>query len=206
MPTIRRRGKLIYRGRGPGIFKRENSPYWYANFSIAGQVFKRSTQETDIEKAKEVRDEMIAEVLRNEAVEVDIPPRVAAARAKRSENFGVIYFLQHDSFIKIGFTVDLKNRCREYNVSLPNGYKILAKLPGALATETAMHTVFEEYHHRGEWFRHEGRLAEFITHLARFEWKQPSESPAPEISAVAASSVLPLNRPQTQYYSGQKSL
>jgi hypothetical protein len=76
---------------------------------------------------------------------------------------GVVYFIQCDDYVKIGFTYkEVKERLKAMQIGNPHKLKIVHQLLGNQQSEQRLHTLFKEYHHRGEWFKIEGNLEFFI--------------------------------------------
>ena len=76
---------------------------------------------------------------------------------KRTDSKFVIYFIQIDNYIKIGFTEVkyLSNRILSYQTSSPFPVKRLAVINGGEQEEKELHQKFWALHHTGEWFRAE---------------------------------------------------
>lgn len=100
------------------------------------------------------------EVARTERWERD------AARVKDS----VVYFVERDAWIKIGFTAQLAQRLASLpqNCRRPDGMTIgpvtvLATMPGNRGTEHRLHAKFEAQRVRGtEWFHPSDELRQYI--------------------------------------------
>jgi len=76
------------------------------------------------------------------------------------QNLDVVYFMRLGDLIKIGYTTNLRQR-----VSSINPEEVLATEPGGRARERELHKRFAALRVHGEWFRHEGELAEYISTL-----------------------------------------
>jgi hypothetical protein len=87
-------------------------------------------------------------------------PLSVAGRAKGAST--QIYVLGFAQYIKIGWTSNLERRLRDIEQGLPEVPTLLGTLAGTRRVERSLHIKFEEYRIRGEWFRREGRLAEWI--------------------------------------------
>lgn len=81
---------------------------------------------------------------------------------------GVVYFLYCEaaSAVKIGFTTQ-NVRLRMGAIQCGNPYPVvlLALLNGTTATEEELHLKFQDLWMRGEWYRYEGALADYIDGL-----------------------------------------
>lgn len=76
-----------------------------------------------------------------------------------------VYFamtLIDQSKVKIGFTSDLESRRANMSVSVPGGVRILASMPGGIATEEYLHDKFAEFRFSGEWFEYCSEIKDFI--------------------------------------------
>lgn len=66
------------------------------------------------------------------------------------------------NYVKIGFSVDFLGRLKALQEGTPEVLVVYAKLPGTMADERALHKRFVQCRLRGEWFRKEGALADWI--------------------------------------------
>jgi len=104
--------------------------------------------------------------IKNELIEEALG--VIKFKEERQQTPGVIYYLQVEDLIKIGFTRDLHGRLRAY----PPMARLLATHPGTFQLEGQMHKKFA--HHladRKEWFTVHVALLEHIERV-RKEFKQ----------------------------------
>lgn len=85
-------------------------------------------------------------------------PRVLASKA-----VGVVYFARIGDLIKIGYTTNLRQRMSDL------GAKVLATMPGTMATEKAVHAKFGPLWERGELFRPGQELLDYIARHAESE-------------------------------------
>lgn len=80
-----------------------------------------------------------------------------------------VYFIRCEDFIKIGKSTNVTNRHRALQAAGPFDLHLVAFVPCRSneidALEGRMHRRFRRLHHRGEWFRLESPLAEFIEAL-----------------------------------------
>jgi len=78
----------------------------------------------------------------------------------------VIYFIEverkKNSPIKIGWTDKLQQRLISLQTASPEHLSIVATMLGGLAKEAELHARFSELRIRGEWFRPDKELVEFI--------------------------------------------
>ena len=90
-----------------------------------------------------------------------------------------VYFIQCGDFVKIGFTRGTaESRLAAFSTASPHDFTILATVPGGQRLEKNLHKLFAEYWHRGEWFRYEGSLLEFIGYLHKVNLPR-KDSPRP---------------------------
>lgn len=91
---------------------------------------------------------------------------VAAARCvEHKPRDEYVYLLREGDFVKIGSSVNPKQRLAAYGTHSPRPMELLACLPATVATEAELHTRFAAYRERGEWFRLEGELREWISNV-----------------------------------------
>lgn len=76
-----------------------------------------------------------------------------------------VYFVQAGDSIKIGVTVDLGARISALQTSTPHKLKLLKAIAGGRPEEIELHKRFDHLRIRGEWFRAEAELVEYITML-----------------------------------------
>lgn len=90
--------------------------------------------------------------------------------SKRSKTIygSVVYFLQAEGipFVKIGHsTISATRRMANLQTGCPMPLKVLADCPGDIETEQRIHHRFSHLRERGEWFRLEPELQDFIDRL-----------------------------------------
>ena len=71
-----------------------------------------------------------------------------------------VYVLGFDQYVKIGITTNLDMRMS--GLQMPVDLTLYALLEGWRREELELHGRFSEYRLKGEWFRREGELAEWI--------------------------------------------
>lgn len=64
----------------------------------------------------------------------------------------MIYFIQAENYVKVGYTSNLRSRYKKYVTENPNAVKLLAQCKGGFDIEKKAHTRMKPWHHRGEWF------------------------------------------------------
>ena len=76
-----------------------------------------------------------------------------------------VYFMGCERFVKIGMAADPRRRMQDHQISVPFKLKMLAIIEGGMEEENKLHAQFKHLHERGEWFRLEGDLADYIASL-----------------------------------------
>lgn len=78
-----------------------------------------------------------------------------------------IYFLQNkNGFIKIGQTTNLKQRLKAFKNANPENLNLLLSLPIEISddlSEKTIHQKFKKYRYKGEWFKPNQEIYDFIT-------------------------------------------
>ena len=74
----------------------------------------------------------------------------------------MIYFIQHENYVKIGYTLEPKRRVIEIQVSMPTELKVLLIIEGNKKLEKELHSLFVSLKTRGEWFLLDGVIEEYI--------------------------------------------
>lgn len=76
-----------------------------------------------------------------------------------------VYFLEMTDFIKIGFSTQLEFRLEAFETSMPYEVKLLHSIAGSRNTERFLHKKFCDLRGRGEWFKRDDRILEYIEAL-----------------------------------------
>lgn len=78
----------------------------------------------------------------------------------------IIYFIldENQSLIKIGKTTisNVKSRLSALQTGCPNKLRVIGVIRGSTSEESKVHSMFEEFHHRGEWFKMHPDILQFI--------------------------------------------
>lgn len=96
-----------------------------------------------------------------------LPPPLAG-----KSRHGIIYFVTCEppdilEFpIKIGWTIHVAARFDRLQCLMPWPIKVLAKLAASRRDEYAIHSKFEHLRLEGEWFRRNGELMGYISHIS----------------------------------------
>lgn len=64
----------------------------------------------------------------------------------------MIYFIQSNDYVKVGYTSNIKNRHRKYVTENPEPIKIIGMCKGGFDVEKKIHKQLSDWHYRGEWF------------------------------------------------------
>jgi len=99
-------------------------------------------------------------------------PRVDKAKAPKKEPKWV-YFARagRGNRVKIGTTSSVTSRMRALSHPLVGKLRVIGVVPGGYEVEARMHQRFAEYRIKGEWFRLEDELAEFVAGLRKSKQK-----------------------------------
>ena len=76
-----------------------------------------------------------------------------------------VYFIQIGEFIKIGWTGSIAKRRGQIQSSIPYDVTLLHTILGDYELEEILHAQFQHLHHRGEWFRADTELIDYINSL-----------------------------------------
>jgi len=90
-----------------------------------------------------------------------------------------VYFLYCAGFIKIGVSKGLIRRLKDIQIGTPFPSQAVMLIRGGRITEQYMHFLYNEYHHRGEWFVLGPRLRAMIVAQAPpecLEWLAEEEA------------------------------
>lgn len=116
----------------------------------------------DLELFKEVYDEFRDEFRAKGHIFID----VGLPRARISG----VYFVGSERHIKIGQAKDIGKRIRDLQTSHAETLQLLAWEDGGQKRERELHQEFAAYRERGEWFRPEGDLREYIARATVWYW------------------------------------
>jgi len=83
-------------------------------------------------------------------------------RRKDTDPDGEVYLIQHGDYVKIGFSRDIVRRMEYMQPGAPHKYELIARFPGSVKLEKAIHRRLEKSRHRSEWFFYSDEVAEFI--------------------------------------------
>jgi hypothetical protein len=75
---------------------------------------------------------------------------------------GAVYFARCGDRVKIGFSIDPQARLGILQSGNPEPLTLVGWMPGTQDSERNLHQQFSALHVRGEWFRAEPALLEFI--------------------------------------------
>lgn len=103
----------------------------------------------------------IAEIMADRA---SMPPSrdIPYVKKSTSPKTGYVYFLKTGNEVKIGFSVNPRERLHSLQTGCARPAKMVKIVKGTPTTERAFHKRFAEYHLKGEWFDLRGRLAKYL--------------------------------------------
>lgn len=78
------------------------------------------------------------------------------------EKRGVVYFVGAGDLVKIGFSTNFPERLTALQIGSPVQLEVIATVAGTYSAEKSLHRQFAHLRAHGEWFRNEGKLAEWI--------------------------------------------
>lgn len=80
---------------------------------------------------------------------------------------GHVYFIQGESGgpVKIGYTTDIKRRLKELQSGSIDILQILLVVPGNKVYEQYLHSKFENYRLKGEWYKPDPKIFEYMDKL-----------------------------------------
>jgi len=67
---------------------------------------------------------------------------------------GDVYFVLCQDLLKIGFSIDVDGRLAGMRTDNPFPLQLLGVIAGPVQLEKALHAVFNEHRHQGEWFKY----------------------------------------------------
>jgi hypothetical protein len=75
---------------------------------------------------------------------------------------GGVYVVGFAGFVKIGWSTNLEKRIATIQQGVPDKLTIYGLFEGGIPEERFLHRRFREHRIRGEWFRNEGAVAEWV--------------------------------------------
>ncbi len=89
---------------------------------------------------------------------------------------GYVYFFKAGNHVKIGFSINPKDRMHSIQTGSPVRGIMVKFVPGTARTEQSFHKRFAEYRLKGEWFDLRGTLTKYLEHCVRpVPFPQPAE-------------------------------
>lgn len=88
------------------------------------------------------------------------------------------YFVRQGDAIKIGHSIDPRQRLSNLQIGLPEELEVLAIVPAEVISEGAAHAKFNHLRLRGEWFRADPELLAFIKSIRPVHVKGAEGNPA----------------------------
>lgn len=77
----------------------------------------------------------------------------------------MIYFIQCNDYVKVGYTSNLKSRMKDYVTENPYPTKLLHILNGGYDIERKIHKQLKKFKHRGEWFLYTAEVKDKIAFI-----------------------------------------
>lgn len=74
----------------------------------------------------------------------------------------MVYFIQCNDDVKIGYSADVKQRLRALQTGNPTMLTLLATMKGDRTTEAYLHNIFASDRIQGEWFRLSQHIHDFM--------------------------------------------
>lgn len=81
----------------------------------------------------------------------------------------MVYFIEANKRIKIGYTENPTQRISDIQVSSPYKINVLLLINGTVRYEKLIHKKFKPYRLRGEWFSYNKNIIEYINNLKIFD-------------------------------------
>lgn len=97
------------------------------------------------------------------AAETEVP----VERSKR-QMASIVYFARMGPYVKIEHTINLKQRLSAIRTSAPEAVEAIYWCPGAQGEEKRYHRLFSAAHLRGEWFRLDGPITQYLGLIDHF--------------------------------------
>lgn len=94
-------------------------------------------------------------------------PGNPAMRANAYRKARRVYFMLCNGKVKIGVATKVNGRLSAMQTGNPDEVKLLACTPGDEELEGKLHKRFKRLHVRGEWFKYEGSLKDYIQSLPK---------------------------------------
>jgi hypothetical protein len=73
-----------------------------------------------------------------------------------------VYFIKCNEYIKIGKADNLPKRLKQLQTSNPYELSIIGAISGNLDIEKEAHSNFKHLHHKGEWFKNDISIVNYI--------------------------------------------
>lgn len=100
---------------------------------------------------------------------------------------GHVYFIRAGEAIKIGFSKNAPSRLAALQTSNPEHLTLMGSFKGAREDEQELHVRFCHLRIRGEWFRDEDELVEFIEDKT---WEEPKLPPPSRETRLAIAKII----------------
>ena len=96
--------------------------------------------------------------------------RVTLKRGKPQKVYGkgIVYIVETEDFIKVGFTRNLASRLAQINTCTPHQVKLVHSFPGTIQDEQQIHRALGDSRHKLEWFRKTESVLAYVEQLKTF--------------------------------------
>jgi hypothetical protein len=157
------------------MFLRPDASSWHADVSIKGER-RRRRWSTGVINDGDGSMEEAERRAREHIASGQLKPLKRSKRRKWRVPI-LVYFIQAENgLIKIGRTTDLPARLATMRTDSPIDIRLLASFIGSIGAEKELHQRFSHLRVRGEWFKAEADLLEYIKSTTT---PPPPPSPAP---------------------------
>lgn len=96
---------------------------------------------------------------------------------KKEKNYSQrVYFIKDDNAIKIGISYDVNERLRVVQTGNPRLLKLLGSISGSKQLEDELHVRFIHLRIRGEWYRADKKLLDYISEVVMADTNESLES------------------------------
>lgn len=89
-------------------------------------------------------------------------PYPTPTTARGTGRKGFVYFAESGGNVKIGFSKSVNGRVSTLKTGCAEPLRVLLAIPGTDETEAFFHAHFAAHRMQGEWFRFDGKLADFL--------------------------------------------
>src|SRR5204863_3728136 len=154
----------------PGIERTKTGYHAHVCITQAGKrhrFSKRFPPETSLNVIKSWRNQKRVDMERRIGLGIPgLPPSEIPQRCSPS-GWCYIYFIQVDGFIKIGRTIDVRDRLHHIKTTNASTVHFLAAVLAHPNLEQPIHDRFHHLKRQGEWYAFEPELRQFIEEIQK---------------------------------------